>query len=192
VLARQARENTLPAILSGLITSRPNATTARSEGLRAQLASQTPEQQHQTLTTLVVTATATVLAHPDPAALDTDLAFKDLGTDSLTALELRNTLSRQTGLSLPPTLIFDYPTPAALVDRIRRQLCADGDIGQAGYTRDSEIHQLIASIPVKRLKEAGILDILLSLVNYRQHSQPNGIEDVTNMSLDELLSAIGE
>ena len=73
-----------------------------------------PRQQHTTLTTLVTTATAAVLAHPDPDALDPDRPFKDLGIDSLTALELRNTLTTQTGLTLPATLVFDHPTPTAL------------------------------------------------------------------------------
>ncbi|KAA1234682.1 hypothetical protein F0Q45_27295, partial [Mycobacterium simiae] len=81
------------------------------EGLAARLAGQTAEQQLHTLTTMVANAAAIVLAHPDPAALDADRPFKDLGIDSLTALELRNTLSRETGLKLPATLIFDHPTP---------------------------------------------------------------------------------
>ena len=111
-LARQARRHTLPAILSGLTRARPQAATAAGpDTLAARLAGQTPEQQLRTLTTLVATATATVLAHPDPAALDTDRPFKDLGIDSLTALELRNTLTAQTGLTLPATLVFDHPTP---------------------------------------------------------------------------------
>ena len=114
-LARQARQQTLPAILSGLTRARRQAaTSAGPDTLAAQLAVQTPDKQLQTLTALVATATATVLAHPDPAALDTDRPFKDLGIDSLTALELRNALTAQTGLSLPATLVFDQPTPAAL------------------------------------------------------------------------------
>ncbi len=113
-LARQAREHPLPPILSALTTTRRHAQTASAQGLGEQLATQTAPQQLQTLTTLVTTATATVLAHPDPAALDPDLTFKDLGIDSLTALELRNALTRHTGLTLPATLVFDQPTPAAL------------------------------------------------------------------------------
>ena len=71
------------------------------------------------------TATAAVLAHPDPAALDADLAFKDLGIDSLTALELRNTLTRQTGVRLPATVVFDRPTPTALATRLHVAVLGD-------------------------------------------------------------------
>ncbi|ORA04113.1 hypothetical protein BST12_29565, partial [Mycobacterium angelicum] len=84
------------------------------DGLAGQLAGHTPAQQLATLTTLILTATATVLAHPEPATLDPDQPFKHLGIDSLTALQLRNTLARQTGLPLPATLVFDHPTPTAI------------------------------------------------------------------------------
>ncbi|KAA1246584.1 fatty acyl-AMP ligase, partial [Mycobacterium simiae] len=82
--------------------------------LSARLATQTPQQRRDTLTAMVTATAAAVLAHPDPAALDPDLAFKDLGIDSLTALELRNTINQQTGLTLPATLALDHPSPAAL------------------------------------------------------------------------------
>ncbi|KAA1249953.1 KR domain-containing protein, partial [Mycobacterium simiae] len=133
-LARQARRNTLAPILSALTNARPAATTTSPQTLTARLATETTEQQLTTLTTLVHTATATVLAHPDPGTLDPDRPFTDLGIDSLTALELRNTLTHDTGLSLPATLIFDHPTPTTLAHHIHTLLTdtttAPGPIGQ--------------------------------------------------------------
>ena len=107
------------------LASRANTTetssstsTASASGLREKLAGQTAEQQLHTLTTMVASATATVLAHPDPGALDPDRPFKDLGIDSLTALELRNTLNQQTGLTLPATLALDHPSPTTLATHL--------------------------------------------------------------------------
>ncbi|KZS71159.1 fatty acyl-AMP ligase, partial [Mycobacterium kansasii] len=113
-LAALARENSLPPILSALISTRPQAAAADLRGLGARLVGLPPERQHAILLDLVITATAAVLAHPDPAAVDPDQPFKDLGIDSLSALELRNTLSAQTGVPLPATVTFDHPTPAML------------------------------------------------------------------------------
>ncbi|WP_180276305.1 type I polyketide synthase [Mycobacterium ostraviense] len=113
-LAALARDNSLPPILSALITTRRQAAAADSRGLSARLAGMAPEQQRTVLANVVITATAAVLAHPDPAAMDPEQSFKDLGIDSLSALELRNALSAQTGLALPATTIFDHPSPAML------------------------------------------------------------------------------
>ncbi|WP_304528656.1 type I polyketide synthase [Mycobacterium sp. E2327] len=105
-------------------TETTNGTTliASASRLREMLAGQTPEQQLQILTTMVASATATVLAHPDRDALDPDHPFKDLGIDSLTALELRNTLNQRTGLTLPATLPFDHSTPATLATHLANLL----------------------------------------------------------------------
>ncbi|MGV0552900.1 fatty-acid--AMP ligase [Mycobacterium kansasii] len=113
-LSALARENSLPPILSALVTARPQAAAADSRALAARLAGLAPERQHDMLANLVITATAAVLAHPDPAAMDPEQPFKDLGIDSLSALELRNTLSAQTGVALPATVTFDHPSPAML------------------------------------------------------------------------------
>jgi acyl transferase domain-containing protein/NADP-dependent 3-hydroxy acid dehydrogenase YdfG/acyl carrier protein len=96
-------------------------TTASMSGLRARLHGLSTEQRHRELVDLVCTNAATVLGH-STADVNAENAFQDLGFDSLTAVELRNRLKSATGLVLSPTLIFDYPTPAALAEHLDAQL----------------------------------------------------------------------
>ncbi|MCV7076855.1 type I polyketide synthase, partial [Mycobacterium szulgai] len=191
-LSQLAQRHALPPILSALTNTRPHAaTTASPQTLSARLASQTPEQRRQTLTDLVVASTATVLAHPDPAGLDPDRPFKDLGIDSLTALELRNALTQHTGLALPPTLIFDHPTPTAIANQLG-QMLMPGEENNCGPTdmRDAEIQRLIASIPVSRLRTEGVLDLLLEMAGQRPQARNDQEVAVPEMDLDDLVNLV--
>ncbi|MGW6735376.1 SDR family NAD(P)-dependent oxidoreductase [Streptomyces sp. NPDC055013] len=66
-------------------------------------------------TALVLEQVAAVLEHTDVQRVDPHAAFKDLGFDSLMTVELRDALATVTGLKLPSGLLFDHPTPAALI-----------------------------------------------------------------------------
>ncbi|CAL9654641.1 type I polyketide synthase [Streptomyces sp. enrichment culture] len=87
----------------------------------------TPDAVHQTpagpsgtdTLRLVQESTAAVLGHPDPAAVDPRRSFKDLGIDSVTAVELRDRINALTGHDLPATAVYEYPTPARLAGRLR-------------------------------------------------------------------------
>ncbi|MEU5422045.1 SDR family NAD(P)-dependent oxidoreductase [Streptomyces sp. NPDC020667] len=117
----------LPALLrafaGGQGTARPTVTARPSTDWAGQLAGLPVEAQHRTLLDLVRTHAAAVLGHAGTDAVRADVPFTDLGFDSLTAVELRNRLSAATGLRLPATFIFRHPTPSAIAEDLREQLC---------------------------------------------------------------------
>ncbi|MET9498176.1 SDR family NAD(P)-dependent oxidoreductase, partial [Streptomyces sp. NPDC006552] len=84
---------------------------------------------------LVRTALATVLGHAPGTQIRPDTPFTQLGLDSLTALELRNTLSQATGTPLPATLVFDHPTPEAVTELLLAELAPAGLADPSDSTR---------------------------------------------------------
>ncbi|MFD4790036.1 type I polyketide synthase [Streptomyces sp. NPDC058459] len=67
---------------------------------------------------------AEVLGHASPELIDAEDNFLDIGFSSFTALEVRNRLCEATGLPLPPVLLFDHPTPAAVARFMEERLTA--------------------------------------------------------------------
>ena len=81
--------------------------------------------QHEMLLELVRANAAVVLGHAGPDAVEPDHVFKDLGFDSLTAVELRNRLAEVIGIRLPTTVVFNYPTPRVLGRFLRKELLGE-------------------------------------------------------------------
>ncbi|MCX2971892.1 type I polyketide synthase, partial [Streptomyces marinisediminis] len=90
--------------------------------LRDRLAGLAPGDAQGALLELVRSHAATVLDHRDASAIPAASAFRDLGFDSLTAVELRDRLARATGLRLPATLAFDYPDAGALARHLADEI----------------------------------------------------------------------
>ncbi|MFC8129714.1 SDR family NAD(P)-dependent oxidoreductase [Streptomyces sp. NPDC057302] len=109
--------------LAAPTTQRRVASAGQSEGaLAARLTGLDADGRQQVVTDVVREYVAAVLGHGSAAQVKVETAFKDLGFDSLTAVELRNRLSAACGVRLPATLIFDHPTPQALAAELVRRL----------------------------------------------------------------------
>ncbi|MFJ9682126.1 type I polyketide synthase [Streptomyces sp. NPDC101194] len=90
------------------------------------LATAPPGERRGVLLAQVRTLAARVLGHGEEASeIDEDILLADLGLDSLAAVDLRNELAAWTGLALPSTLLFDFPTPRALAAELTRRYAVE-------------------------------------------------------------------
>ncbi|MGW2368387.1 SDR family NAD(P)-dependent oxidoreductase [Streptomyces sp. NPDC001667] len=126
-LRREAASGMLRPLFRGLVrtVARRTAATAGtpgSAGLAQRLSGLGQDEQNRALLDLVRAQVATVLGHATPETIASGRPFKELGFDSLTAVELRNRLNAATGRRLPATLVFDYPTPDLLTGYLRSEL----------------------------------------------------------------------
>ncbi|MEU3860742.1 type I polyketide synthase, partial [Streptomyces sp. NPDC028722] len=109
-------------ILAGATEDQPDTDAS---ALRSELLRLSPAEQERRLVGLVRAEAGAVLGHADTEVVGEERAFKEVGFDSVTAVELRNRLSAAVRLRLPATLVFDYPNPKALADHLRTELVGD-------------------------------------------------------------------
>jgi len=144
----------IPAVLRGLVrpsAPRPSDTgTVSAAGLVRRLAEASDAERVDLVAELVRAEVAAVLALPSPARVRDTSGYLDMGFDSLTAVELRNRLEAATGLRLPPTLVFDHPTPEASARHLAALLAPD-PVPAPGSTpadaADAALGRLAAALP---------------------------------------------
>jgi acyl carrier protein len=189
----RADQAQLPALLRELLHPRARraAHAGRSDSavatLRERLASVPEAEQTAIVLELIVPHVAAVLGYASAGAIAADREFHELGFDSLTAIELRNRLNEATGQRLSATLVFDYPTPAALAGQLRLQITRDGvSPGTLALEEISRLEQLIQNVPSGDGARANLTLRMKALVSVLEGAQDTRAAD------DDLEAATAE
>jgi acyl carrier protein len=195
VLRTLAEAGALPSMFQGLVQTgvgrSGGITSPRGSQLARRLAGLSEDERNQVVLDVVCTHVATVLGHATPDTVDRDRGFFDLGFDSLTAVELRNRLMVDTGIRLPATAVFDYPTARSIASYLAVECFSDTSKAAGSESGEAEIRQALAAIPLDRFRQAGIMDILLELAgfdaNYSEPSPEDRTTAIAAMDTDELV-----
>ncbi|MFI1051583.1 type I polyketide synthase, partial [Streptomyces griseoruber] len=171
-------------------SARPTAASARERLLRL------PEEERRAgLLDLVRTHVAAVLGHSGTGSVTAERAFKDLGFDSLTAVQLRNQLAAATGVKLPPTVVFDHPTPGALAEHLGGELFDEGpDPDATAVLRELDRLESALQSAMSRLPDpehvSSRLRALAAKVAGSDGGSPDLDQEIASATADELLGLI--
>ncbi|MFI6967302.1 beta-ketoacyl reductase, partial [Streptomyces sp. NPDC050149] len=186
---RQAADN-LPELFRVLSQGstgrkRREAVSKTGPALAERLAGLDADARSALVLEVVRAEAAAVLGHSGPDAIHPERAFQELGFDSLSAVEFRNQLNVATGLRLPPTLIFDYPSPEVVAAHLLTELAPDTEDGPEQSDEDEQVRRILRTIPLSRLRDAGLMRSLLELGGV-QTLDRTGDGDDAGGSIDEL------
>jgi acyl carrier protein len=177
----------------------PAARTAIEE----RLANAPRAEQDRVLLELIRAEAAAVLGLPSTEAIRARRPFRELGFDSLTAIELRNRLTAATGLRLPATLVFDYPTPAVLAGQLRTEICPDEAAGEEPvFAELDQLESVLSGLPADSALRAEVTVRLQTVLSRWMSAQrlsaqrPAEADAVTSRlqsaTADEVLSFINK
>jgi acyl transferase domain-containing protein/acyl carrier protein len=202
---RFAQTFTLPresALLSELPEVRQALSAAGSERdavvaeatLHQELAGLEPAERRDALLQLVRTVAAELLGYGEPGDIEPSQAFRDMGVDSLAAVEVRNVLGERTGLRLPSTLVFDHPTSQAVAAHLHRELFGDEAEAPASASASAEetrVRKFLASVSFDQLRSLGLMDLLAEAAERadrpEEHVPESDDGDVDDMDADDLV-----
>ncbi|MDH2430895.1 type I polyketide synthase, partial [Sphaerisporangium sp. TRM90804] len=189
----RSRAGLVAPVLEGLIGGvgrRVAAAGVADAGLVGRLAGLPAGRRLELVVELVRTEAAAALGHADVGRVAGEVAFRQLGFDSMTAVELRNRLGTRTGLRLSATVVFDYPSPLALAEHLLTELSPESE-ADVGEVEEKALRDTLASLPLSRFREAGVLDVLLRLARDPQPDRAVAVPDesgsIDAMDAEELV-----
>ncbi|WP_217193254.1 type I polyketide synthase, partial [Streptomyces buecherae] len=171
---------------ASLTPSDPAATDSAATELRTSLEALPSAKRQRQLRKLVRQHVAAVLAHTAPDAIGNDRSFTELGFDSLTAVQLRNRLGAITGLELPTTLAFDYPNLIALAEHLEAGMFPQGGGAERNGLEEDRIREALASVPLARFREAGLMDTLLELAQISESGSESAPQEELSSAVDTM------
>lgn len=181
-----ARRTPIPELLRGLVrAARTSEDSSRADGIVTTLRSMSTAERMDRMLGFVRREAATVLGFASSERVPVDRPLQDHGLDSLMAVELRNRLQAATDLRLPSTLLFDHSTTMALARYLLDALDLSDETSPVDDS-DEVIRRRIASIPLSKLRESGLLSSLLELTG--EQAQRTHVDEIDDLSVDDLIS----
>jgi acyl carrier protein len=163
-----------------------------AESFRQRLSEVPQAGQAAVVLELVAAHVASVLGYGSPTLVQAEREFRELGIDSLTAIELRNSLAAATGQRLPATLVFDYPTPAAVARYLRSELVQDGEAESLPLLAELDrLESLISAVTAgQRATVTARLETLLAKSRMAQDQATPSGPDLHEATAEELFDLI--
>ncbi|MGC5347021.1 beta-ketoacyl reductase, partial [Streptomyces sp. DT171] len=191
----------LPDLFKGLVRTKAGNRSDRADGagsFRLRMAALSDEERQEQLLDLVRAHAAAILGYSGPLAIEPERSFKELGFDSLAAVEFRNGLAEATGLRPPATLVFDYPNSLGLAQYLAAEVRPDVLTDQDSET-DERVRRILQGIPLKRLRDAGLMDVLFELAGVREEPEDtentddeSSGDDIDSMDAEDLINMVLE
>jgi pimaricinolide synthase PimS1 len=195
-LRAHARAGGLPPIFSGLVRPPvPDRARGRAGSPASRLAAMSDRERSRSVLELTLENVAAVLGQALGESVAPDQAFKELGFDSLTALELRNRLSVEMDMRLPATLAFDYPSASAVARYLADRVASTG-VTAAVASVDAELMEierrlaLVVADESARPKVTARLQSLLGELN--RDRATDGNEELKSATAEEIFDLIDQ